>query len=212
MGRFAAAQAAPVDVEARLRESTARLVVKCEGIKRRFRLAQARSSLGRGSGADVLLPNDSVSELHAEITFDGTTWTVRDRGSTNGTFADGTQLRGNSQPIGRHSLLGLGVVRAIFLCNDAQRQAADLALEERALRFLVGNGRLPPEAGREAVRIARADPSQSIAEVLLMDTALTPAEWASAIVSARSKPGLLDRLRALFARLRPPRRPASPPR
>lgn len=210
LGRIEPAKPAGVDIEGRVHEALPRVFVKCDGMKRRIRLMKARNALGRAESTDVLLPNESVSELHAEITFDGTTWTLRDRGSTNGTFVDGAQLRGNSQPIARHSLLGLGVVRAIFLCNEPGQQAAERRLEERATRLLVQAGRLTAEAAREATRIARADTSQSIAEVLLMDTALTPAEWATAIATARGQRSAFDFLRNLLTRLRRTKR--QPPR
>jgi pSer/pThr/pTyr-binding forkhead associated (FHA) protein len=211
LGRIEAREPAAADVEARVHEALPRVFVKCDGMKRRIRLMKARNSLGRAESTDVLLPNESVSELHAEITFDGTTWMLRDRGSTNGTFVDGAQLRGNSQPILRHSLLGLGTVRAIFLCNARGQEGAQRRLEERATRLLVQAGRLTPDAAREAVRIARVDGSQSIAEVLLMDTALTPAEWATAIATARSQPGPLESLRSMLQRLRPGARRKTPP-
>jgi hypothetical protein len=211
LGQIESHKPVGVDIEARVHAALPRVFVKCDGMKRRVRLMKARNALGRADSTDVLLPNESVSELHAEITFDGTTWMLRDRGSTNGTFVDGAQLRGNSQPILRHSLLGLGVVRAIFLCNEPGQQAAERRLEERATKLLVQAGRLPTEAAREAVRIARADTSQSIAEVLLMDTALTPAEWATAITTARGQHGALDTVRNLLGKLRPAKR-RQPPR
>jgi predicted component of type VI protein secretion system len=212
LGQIAAPKVAAVDVEANLQARQPRLLVKCEGIKRRCRLVRARTSLGRGAAADLQLANDSVSELHAEITFDGAVWTVQDRGSTNGTFVDGTQLRGNSQAIGRHSLLGLGSVRAIFLSDEPGRSAAERRLEADAVKLLVGAGRLPADAAREALRITRVDPGQSVAELLLMDTTLTAAEWATAVATARSRPSLPTILRNLLARLLPDKRPPAAPR
>lgn len=196
----------PIDVEARLHEMLPRLFVKCDGMKRRVRLMKARNMLGRAEAVDVLLPNESVSEQHAEILFDGTKWMLRDRGSTNGSFVDGGQLRGGSQELQRHSIIGLGIVRAIFLCNDRRDVAGQRRLEERAVKLLVQAGRLQADAGREALRVARADASQSIAELLLMDTPLSPAEWATAITTARGQRGFLDTVKQVFERLRKNRR------
>lgn len=201
-----------VDVEARLHESLPRLFVKCDGMKRRVRLMKARNMLGRAESVDVLLPNESVSEQHAEITFDGKVWMLRDRGSTNGSFVDGGHLRGGSQELQRHSILGLGNVRAIFLCNDRRDPAGQRRLEERAAKLLVQAKRLEPEAAKEALRVAHADPSQSIAELLLMDTPLLPAEWATAITTARTQGSLLDTVKRLFEKFRKNRRaPKQPP-
>ncbi|MBL9076604.1 MAG: FHA domain-containing protein [Planctomycetes bacterium] len=212
LGKLGPAPAAGSDVEQRVRDAVPRLFVKCDGMKRRVRLMKARNALGRAETTDVQLPNDSVSELHAEITFDGAIWTLRDRGSTNGSFVDGAQLRGDSRPLQRHSLVGLGIVRAVFLVDDPADAAAARRLEERATKLLVQANRLAADAAREAQRIVRADPSQSLAEVLLMDTPLLPAEWATAVATARGQRSLLDALRDLLARLRPGGRKSAPPR
>ncbi|MBL8748655.1 MAG: FHA domain-containing protein [Planctomycetes bacterium] len=209
IGKADAAEGArAVDVEARLHESTPRLFVKCEGMKRRVRLMKARNMLGRAEAVDVCLPNESVSEQHAEILFDGSTWTLRDRGSTNGSFVDNTHLRGGSQELVRHSLIGLGNVRAIFLFNDRRDRGGQRRLEERAMRLLVQAGRLQADAAREAIRVARADEGQSIAELLLMDTPLSPAEWATAVHTARTQRSFLDVIRPMLERFRRNRRAA----
>ncbi len=197
-----------VDIEARLHESTPRLFVKCDGMKRRVRLMKARNMLGRAEAVDVCLPNESVSEQHAEILFDGSTWTLRDRGSTNGSFVDNTHLRGGSQELVRHSLIGLGNVRAIFLFNDRRDRGGQRRLEERAMKLLVQAGRLQADAAREATRVARADDGQSIAELLLMDTPLSPAEWATAVHTARTQRSFLDVIRPMLERFRRNRRAA----
>jgi pSer/pThr/pTyr-binding forkhead associated (FHA) protein len=185
-------------VEPLLHQAMPRLFVKGETLRRRVRLMKARTRVGRAETADVLLPHESVSELHAEIEFDGTTWSLRDCGSTNGTFVDGALLRGQAAPIARHSLLGFGTLRGIFLCNDAATAAADRRAEERALRLLVATGRLGKSVAREVAALARRDPALTIAEILLGDTAIEPADWANAIGEVRLRGTLLDRLRALF--------------
>lgn len=52
----------------------------------------ARIVIGRSSGADVRLPDPSVSLRHASIRASGSEYTVVDEGSTNGTFVGGVQL------------------------------------------------------------------------------------------------------------------------
>jgi len=202
----AAAGLPAATLESRLHGSMPRLFVKGDTLKRRMRLMKATSKIGRAETADLLLPHESVSELHAEITFDGTGFALRDHGSTNGSLVDGALLRNQSQPIGRNSLLGFGNLRAIFLCNDPAHAASDRRLEERALRLLIAAGRLGRDVGHQALQFARSDASQSIAEILLMDTPIDPADWANAIQAARSRVTLVDRLRALLARFT--RRPA----
>ena len=193
------------NLEQRLHQAVPRLFVKGETIRRRVRLMKVRTKVGRAETADVLLPNESVSELHAEIEFDGTTWSLRDCGSTNGTLVDGTVLRSRSQPITRNSLLGFGNLRGLFLCNDPATLATDRRHEERALRLLVAAGRLDKAVGKQVMALARSDSNQSIAEILLSDTPIEPTDWANAIVTVRQRVTLFDRLRRLFSRAKPPK-------
>jgi len=50
-----------------------------------YEFEQARIVIGRGKGADVRLPDLSVSEHHATLERSGASHTLRDEGSTNGT-------------------------------------------------------------------------------------------------------------------------------
>lgn len=195
------------EVEARLHQAMPRVFVKGENIKRRVRLMKVRSKLGRAETADVLLPHESVSEWHAEIEFDGANWALRDCGSTNGTMVDGAVLRGRSQPIARNALLGFGSLRGLFVCVDPATAARERRTEERALRALVASGRLPREIGKQVLAMARSDTSQTIGELLLAETAIEAADWASAYADARARGGMLDRLRRMFSRQAKPTPP-----
>lgn len=57
-----------------------------------FEFEQARVMIGRSAGADVRLPDRSVSDSHATIERAGDGYTVRDQGSTNGTRVNGKPL------------------------------------------------------------------------------------------------------------------------
>lgn len=48
--------------------------------------------LGRGPTADILLDDVYVSDEHAEVLPDDGSWSVRDLGSTNGTFLNGAKV------------------------------------------------------------------------------------------------------------------------
>jgi pSer/pThr/pTyr-binding forkhead associated (FHA) protein len=195
----------PHELETRLHDALPRLFVKGDTMKRRIRLLKTRCTVGRGESSDVLLPVESVSEAHAEIIFDGTRFVLRDCGSRNGTFVDGNHLRSTQQPLTRHSLIGAGTLRAIFLCNTRDGGKGERRREERALRMLVGAGRLTRDEGQQILRMASTDTSQSIAEIVLMETALAPTDWVTAIAGARNKVTLWDRIRRIFGRSSPPK-------
>jgi len=192
------------ELEGRLHATLPRLLVKGEGMKRRIRLMKQRSRIGRAETADVLLPHETVSEQHAELQFDGTRWSLIDSGSANGTLVDGSLVRAAEQPIERNTLLGFGNLRAIFLCNCSDSSSAKelRAHEQRAVQFLVAQGRLGREIAKQVQQLVRQDQSQSLGEVLLMETPLEPADWQSAIAATRDQLGLFGRIRRYFARLR----------
>lgn len=49
----------------------------------------AHSTVGRGEGNDVVLPDTFVSAEHARLLWNGNGWVVEDLHSTNGTFVNG---------------------------------------------------------------------------------------------------------------------------
>ena len=190
--------ASGTDLESRLHQSTPRLFVKGEGLKRPARLMKTSNKLGRAETADVLLPHESVSELHAEIRFDGENWSLLDCGSTNGSVVDGQLLRGTAQIIRRNSFIGIGALQLIFLCVNKQTAAQDRRDEDRALQLLAKSGRLDKSTANEIRQMVRTEVSQSIAEIVLRDTPLAPTDWANAIATARRSVSLLDRILRLF--------------
>src|SRR5215467_12422651 len=80
---------------------------------RDYTLKAGKTTLGRHPGNDIVISDESASRLHAEIEFDvaGNVVTVRDLGSTNGTYVsherltDSRRLRpGDEVRIGQHRL------------------------------------------------------------------------------------------------------------
>jgi pSer/pThr/pTyr-binding forkhead associated (FHA) protein len=50
------------------------------------------ATIGRGTGADIVVPDESVSRVHASVRVDGQTAVVEDLDSSNGTFVNGNQI------------------------------------------------------------------------------------------------------------------------
>jgi hypothetical protein len=67
-------------------------------------LAQGSNVLGRGTEADIRLPDTGVSRKHADVQLHGGTVTVEDLGSTNGTLVNGRR-------VGRQELADGDVIR-----------------------------------------------------------------------------------------------------
>ena len=59
------------------------------------------TSIGRGTGNNVILPDEAVSGQHAKLVWDKTRWTILDVGSTNGTLVNG-------KPVGSTTVLRTG--------------------------------------------------------------------------------------------------------
>ena len=49
---------------------------------------KSSTSLGAGSENDIVLSDPYVSEMHAQLTWDGSAWWIEDLGSANGTQID----------------------------------------------------------------------------------------------------------------------------
>src|SRR4051812_30496168 len=64
-------------------------------MRRVLALEEGRLALGREIGAGRLLPDERLSRDHALIEHGRDGWTVRDRGSRNGTYVDGVQVTGS---------------------------------------------------------------------------------------------------------------------
>ncbi|MCE9528983.1 MAG: FHA domain-containing protein, partial [Planctomycetales bacterium] len=73
------------------------------------------STIGRGRGCTIMLPQALVSRQHCEIFESGDKLMVRDLGSLNGTFVNNQRI-GEPSPINSDELLSIGTVtfRVVF--------------------------------------------------------------------------------------------------
>ena len=67
-------------------------------------IAKPRFVVGRGTAADLRLGSRSVSKVHAELVVAGEVVVVRDCGSTNGTFVNGSRATSET-PVGEGDLI-----------------------------------------------------------------------------------------------------------
>jgi hypothetical protein len=89
--------------------------------ERRVTLAQRDSgtqawTIGSNPDADVSIPSDGLSGLHAKILRNGLTWTISDLMSANGTFVNGEKI--NISHLESGNQLGFGPVLCTFLLPE----------------------------------------------------------------------------------------------
>jgi pSer/pThr/pTyr-binding forkhead associated (FHA) protein len=70
-------------------------------------------NIGRGDYNDVVISDPSVSTMHAKLQRREAIWILTDLGSTNGTFVEGEQLKGEL-PLGPGTTIRFGDVLALF--------------------------------------------------------------------------------------------------
>jgi hypothetical protein len=67
-------------------------VLVVDGPGTRHELTTGRNVIGRGTEADIRLPDTGVSRKHVDVVLDGGTAFVEDLGSTNGTLVNGRRI------------------------------------------------------------------------------------------------------------------------
>jgi hypothetical protein len=72
--------------------STSTHVLVVDGPGTRHELSTGRNVIGRGTEADIRLPDTGVSRKHVDVVLDGDVAMVEDLGSTNGTLVNGRRV------------------------------------------------------------------------------------------------------------------------
>ena len=75
----------------------------------RFLLEGDVATIGRQAGSSIHIPDSNVSRLHAELRRVAGSWTIEDRGSTNGTRINGT-MTVDPTPLAEGDVIALGAV------------------------------------------------------------------------------------------------------
>lgn len=87
---------------------------------KRFLLDRSPLQIGRGADSHIVLEGDSVSRRHAHLEKREASWTIVDDGSTNGTYLNDRQVRGQGV-LNHGDQLKIGPTIFKFLCgHDAE--------------------------------------------------------------------------------------------
>jgi hypothetical protein len=81
-------------------------VLVVDGPGTRHELSTGRNVIGRGTEADIRLPDTGVSRKHVDVVLEGGTATVEDLGSTNGTLVNGRRI--SRQPLADGDVIRIG--------------------------------------------------------------------------------------------------------
>jgi hypothetical protein len=76
-------------------------------------------NIGRAEYNDIVIPDESVSTMHAKLQRREEIWVLTDNGSTNGTFVDGERLSGEAV-LSPGALVRFGETAAMFEPTDTQ--------------------------------------------------------------------------------------------
>ena len=115
-----------------------------DGASGALELDAERMSVGRADDNQLIIAEDSVSSHHGEFAFDGSSWTLTDLGSTNGTKVGGSRVENvNLTPGGAFQL---GNVNCVFLGDGEEEayssQSATVSTPSSGYGILPYNGRL----------------------------------------------------------------------
>lgn len=91
----------------------------------RFPLRGEEAVIGRSDYCSIVIAHASVSRLHACITLDADRMSIRDLGSRNGTFVNGTRVGPTSVPLGLGDAVRIGSVECTI--EEAEEHALSTA-------------------------------------------------------------------------------------
>jgi hypothetical protein len=172
---------------------------------------------GRLASLEVVLEDTSVSRRHAEVRASAGGWRLRDLGSTNGTYLNGTRLGAGEWPVRQNDVIRCGNVQMMIEClGDLEERAEspsppdNLLVEsvaknswEDAFNFLARENDLSPRPGEQLKALLRAghhlghlESEEELLHSILNDAVSTLDAQRGAIVLADAPDGPL-KLRAL---------------
>jgi sigma-B regulation protein RsbU (phosphoserine phosphatase) len=134
--------------------------------------------IGRARENDLMLPSDSLSRFHAQISHRSGSFVVQDRGSLNGVYVNGTRI-GQEKKLQDGDILGFGDVHVRFCMEERESVRTAGRTPDQVQRFpvaaLVDSTRYKPEKKQRyldllynfSARLLKQSPSSDLGEVAL---------------------------------------------
>ncbi|MEM9416148.1 MAG: FHA domain-containing protein [Planctomycetota bacterium] len=128
------------------------VMFKSDGTRRDFPLARERIIVGRKANCDLRIPLTSVSRQHCQISVDGEKISVKDLGSSNGTYHNSVRVQEASLSAGDELVVGPVVFTLVVDGQPSQIQP---------VRTIVANDEGVHESAGAQVGSSTASPSAS---------------------------------------------------
>ncbi|MCP4913686.1 MAG: FHA domain-containing protein [Oligoflexia bacterium] len=129
------------------------IIVKTESGKEKLRLTAKATTIGRSSKADFKISDENLSSIHAsfELTHDHNVL-VKDLGSTNGTFLNGSQIQESHIYVDDEILIGTNIFY-ISKGELTQKEAKQLTrdFERTNMSFVKLNDKMSPKEATKSV-------------------------------------------------------------
>jgi len=110
------------------------IVLAGNNVGEMYKIAKSETLIGRGSQADIHVIDDGISRRHAMIAHKGTEITIKDLGSTNGTFCNGERV-GEEKALSDGDKIQVGSTTILkFTFHDSLDESFQRQMYESALR------------------------------------------------------------------------------
>ncbi len=172
-----------------LKAARPRLVVVNEAFGGIYDIEKDKFTIGRRKkdDPDLLIDDRAVSGRHAEITYDGRRFFLKDLNSTNYTYIGDERLSADSpREIQSDMRVRFGSVETVFFTTqDAEGRPIPPERTQAALDYLVNNGRITAAQRANAQREAQKE-DRSAGEILLKaGNVISAADWVEAVDRGR---------------------------
>jgi diguanylate cyclase (GGDEF)-like protein len=109
------------------------IVLAGNNVGEMYKIAKSETVIGRGSQADIHVIDDGISRRHAMVVHKGTEITIKDLGSTNGTFCNGERVGEKALSDGDKIQVGSTTILK-FTFHDSLDESFQRQMYESALR------------------------------------------------------------------------------